>query len=970
MAQTAAGSITRQIGSIYEGSSVLGLSDRQLLERFTARRDEMGEVAFAALVTRHGPMVLHVCRQLIPDRHHAQDAFQIVFMVLARNALSIRDPNLLASWLYGVALRTARKAKFRLTRERNREEASAMSGLDSRPVVDSTIPSALATVIASEQAQALHDEIDRLPRTFRSAIVLCYIQGFTVEDAARWLEWPPGTVRSRMFRAREKLRRALTRRGIIVPTTGLAAFLLPRPASAEVTSALCEATARVAIAFAAPEAAARSVSATKWTLAEEVLRSMVVKKLKFLASALLALGAIAAGAGYLSHVPATNVESRSTASSGQAPTPIRAQDQPDPQSKPAGAAPGRMTVAGRVLDPDGKPMAGVPVDVLGRPRAAWIAAGENVDAFIILGRGATGQDGRFQLDASRTRATRFFEVYAVAATKGYGLNWSALNPDAEQPAAEIRLRREQPIRGKLIDVSAQPVVGLEIHVAMVRRPYTTGPIDGIRFWEVPADGLQTWPAPVRTDEHGRFVLSGVGSGTQVFLDSRDIRFARLHLNLPADDREGPRDVTLTLQPSTVIEGRAVAADTGQPIPRAMIAVAASQGQLGDIFGTRSRADDQGRFQVNPTPGNYFRVSAIPPEGQPYLAAQVEFAWTKAAVRKTIDIQMPRGVVIRGKVTEDGSDHPLPEATIQYFPMKRPRGGLSGSQTTVASKDDGSFQIVVPAGKGHLLVFGPTPDYVLDVIGERMLSSGLPGGKRNYAHKIVAYEVSAGDQPHVIDATIRRGQSVRGRVVGPQGQTVQEARILSRVHINPFAPGWKASSPRYYARDGHFELNGLDPHNSVPVYFLDTIHGWGAAVELSGKQAAEEVTVQLKPCGQARARFVGPDGKPLASRKFNFEILVTPGPHFLTRNEIEQTQLAADADFLANIERAYYADQPVTDSAGRVTLPALLPGASYRMNDFSNRNVQGKGVQTRKVFTVKPGETIDLGDVLIEKPAGS
>ena len=157
---------------------------------------------------------------------------------------------------------------------------------------------------------------------------------------------------------------------------------------------------------------------------------------------------------------------------------------------------------------------------------------------------------------------------------------------------------------------------------------------------------------------------------------------------------------------------------------------------------------------------------------------------------------------------------------------------------------------------------------------------------------------------------------------------------------------------------------------MPVYFLDTTHGWGAAVELSGKQAAEEVTVQLQPCGQARARFVGPDGKPLASRKFNFEILVTPGPHFLTRNEIEQTQLAADADFLSNIDREYYANQPVTDPAGRVTLPALLPGASHRMNDFSNSNVQGKGVQTRKVFTVKPGETLDLGDVLIEKPAGS
>ena len=83
MTQTAARSIIRQIESIFDGGSVAGLSDRQLLERFTARRDAAGEAAFAALVARHGPMVLHVCRQLVPDGHHAEDAFQVVFMVLA-----------------------------------------------------------------------------------------------------------------------------------------------------------------------------------------------------------------------------------------------------------------------------------------------------------------------------------------------------------------------------------------------------------------------------------------------------------------------------------------------------------------------------------------------------------------------------------------------------------------------------------------------------------------------------------------------------------------------------------------------------------------------------------------------------------------------------------------------------------------------------------------------------------------------
>ena len=114
MANLLTTSVVRQLETLFDGGSVAGLSDRQLLERFVTRRDPAGEAAFAALVARHGPMVLHVCRQLLGDRHHAEDAFQAVFLVLARQARSIRDPDLLGNWLYGVALRTARKAQGRL----------------------------------------------------------------------------------------------------------------------------------------------------------------------------------------------------------------------------------------------------------------------------------------------------------------------------------------------------------------------------------------------------------------------------------------------------------------------------------------------------------------------------------------------------------------------------------------------------------------------------------------------------------------------------------------------------------------------------------------------------------------------------------------------------------------------------------------------------------------------------------------
>ena len=98
MAHMASTSLVRQIGTLFEGGCSAGLSDRQLLERFTARGEPADEAAFAAMVARHGPMVLGVCRQLLGDHHHAEDAFQAVFLVLARQARSIRDPELLGTW--------------------------------------------------------------------------------------------------------------------------------------------------------------------------------------------------------------------------------------------------------------------------------------------------------------------------------------------------------------------------------------------------------------------------------------------------------------------------------------------------------------------------------------------------------------------------------------------------------------------------------------------------------------------------------------------------------------------------------------------------------------------------------------------------------------------------------------------------------------------------------------------------------
>ncbi len=152
-------------------------------------------------------MVLGVCRQLLGDLQDAEDAFQAVFLVLAQKARAIRDPDLLGNWLYGVAIRTARCAKAKIARRRKREEHDTMNGpgacLGVAAEAEATARAADLAAMDREQAEAIHGKVNRLPRVFRLPVVLCYFEGLTLDEAAKRLRCPTGTLRSRLARARE-----------------------------------------------------------------------------------------------------------------------------------------------------------------------------------------------------------------------------------------------------------------------------------------------------------------------------------------------------------------------------------------------------------------------------------------------------------------------------------------------------------------------------------------------------------------------------------------------------------------------------------------------------------------------------------------------------------------------------------------------------------------------------------------------
>ncbi len=251
------------------GTAQLG-AVRRMFDRV---RDDAGDAAFGAIVRRHGPMVLGVCRRVLRDPHAAADAFQVTFLVLAKRAGPA--PDRLGAWLYGVAVRTAMKARGRDARRRAVEADYAARPRPEPPAAD------------AELLRLIDAQLAALPEKYRLPLVLCGVQGLGKAEAADRLGLPEGTVSSRLARARDLLRGRLERRGVVVPAAALLA-LAPAPGSAALLSSTVEAAVG-----AAP------VSAPVLALSQEVLAAMSAPAWK-LPAAVVAAFALSAGAVGLS----------------------------------------------------------------------------------------------------------------------------------------------------------------------------------------------------------------------------------------------------------------------------------------------------------------------------------------------------------------------------------------------------------------------------------------------------------------------------------------------------------------------------------------------------------------------------------------------------------------------------------------------------------------------------------------------
>jgi RNA polymerase sigma factor (sigma-70 family) len=347
MAKDEKNAAAREIHTLFRLGTTGGRSDKELLEWYTRRSGEAADLAFAALVERHGPMVLRVCRAVLGDEHEAHDAFQATFLVLVRRAGSLWARDSLGPWLHQVACRVARCARLAAARRQRHERNSAAL----RP--ESTHPDASDR---DDLGPLLHAELARLPDRYRAVIVLCYLEGLTQQQAAQHLGWPIGTVQSRLARGRERLRRGCTRRGLAPSLELLGAAHVADPALGAVPVTLAQATIHAAGTLAAGgTTTAGAVPASVAKLMEGALRTMFLIQLKRVAAVVLAFGVAAAGAGVLARQEAEEAS----------PTPPRVVtrvDMPSYVVEPPDlivvevqeALPGMPITGERLVRPDGK----------------------------------------------------------------------------------------------------------------------------------------------------------------------------------------------------------------------------------------------------------------------------------------------------------------------------------------------------------------------------------------------------------------------------------------------------------------------------------------------------------------------------------------------------------------------------------------------------------------------------------------
>jgi RNA polymerase sigma factor (sigma-70 family) len=914
--------------------------DGALLRAFVTREDQ---TAFGTVVRRHGAMVLRVCRRVLENAHDAEEAFQATFLVLARRSTALGEHESVAGWLHGVAYRMAINAR-RASARRQKHERQASTGQSPDPALQAAV---------RELQTVLDEEIGRLPEILRAAFVLCCLEQRSGAEAAKQLGVREATVWTRISRARKLLHQRLARRGVSLTAVLAAVTLSADAALAVVPPPLLGATVKAAThavvskslesGLVSPTVAAlvRGADGMKRFTKTKTAIALVVTAVLGASFGLAALP----GAGAL---PVPEAKLTDTAES-HAPGDKEQPNAPDVLREEP------VTLTGVVLDTEGKKLADVPVAVVSRVVTPFRGQlGPSRLEEVAQTRSDAG--GRFRLDVPAAAMTRSHELSIVATAPGHGLSWEWVPLAETRWEFTLRLPVEKVIQGRLIDLQAQPAKKVKLFVSQVaaaaknRICLPTSPLA-----EYP-EKLACWPESITTDDDGRFSLRGFGKDTAVTLVVASDRFAHQTVVVSASGAgkpDAPTDFEAVLLPPQILEGKVLGEDTGKPIGKVLLRLY-GRTPAGDSSQTISAwTDEQGRFRVHGPPGD-LSVNAYPADGSPYLVRFQYLEWPKGAVRHEVTMKLPRGLLVRGKVTEAGSGKPQAGATVWYKPLdNNPNAGYgidSWFRTTdsfARTASDGTFLTTVLPGRGHVLTESPSRDYIWRPVDTGQLATGQSGGHPIYVQAVTPLDLKPSTEEQELAIKLRRGVTVTGTILSADGKPAKKVLLLHPKsfpvpHPISYRVGqvfpWRYdySVKAQVVTGGRFTLPGCDPDEVLPVFFLDQALDQGAHLKVSAKDAKGEVKVQLAACGSLKMGIVNQGGQLLPGYHISGPDLIWGANRFDT---LSSGNLNQSWGFFA-------------DAESRVTIP-LIPGATYRVDG-------AKG----KEFTAESGKTIELSDVVI------